>query len=109
MKIGNSRDYIIQYILSQFPKPTLFKLEKISLRMRTVDKIIHLISWVANVPTTQILPSTDIKLDLNVDSIDFMLFIVKMEKLFDINLPNEDVERIETVKDATDFVERQLC
>ena len=33
---------------------------------------------------------------------------VKVEKLFNINLPNEDVERIETVKDATDCVERQL-
>jgi len=77
--------------------------------MQTVDKIIHLISWVANVPTNQILPSTDIKIDLNVDSIDFMLFIVKVEKFFNVTIPNEEVETIETVKDATDCVNRQLA
>ena len=77
--------------------------------MQTIDKIIHLISWVANVPTQHILPSTDIKLDLNVDSIDFMLLMVEVEKLFNIILPNEDIERIETVKDSNDCVLRQLA
>ena len=76
--------------------------------MTTVDKIIHLVSWIANVPTSHILPSTDIKIDLNVDSIDFMLFIVKVEKFFNIHFSTEEIESIETVQDASICVNRHL-
>lgn len=76
--------------------------------MTTVDKIIHLISWIANVPTSNISVSTHIREDLDVDSIDFMLFIVRLEKLFNVSLSNEEVENIETVKDVSDYVSRRL-
>lgn len=76
--------------------------------MRPIDKIIHLVSWIANVPDNQILPSTHIKDDLNVDSIDFMLLIIQLEKLFNVSLTNEDVENIETVKDANDLIMSRL-
>jgi acyl carrier protein len=77
--------------------------------MKPIDKIIHLVSWMANVPTNQIFPSTHIKEDLEIDSIDFMLLVVQMEKLFDVVLSNEQVEAIETVKDANDLITRELA
>ena len=76
--------------------------------MKPLDKIIHLVSWIANVPTSQIFPSTHIREDLNVDSIDFMLLIVQLEKFFNVVLSNEEIERLETVKDANDLIVRQL-
>jgi len=76
--------------------------------MRPIEKIIHLVSWIANVPTKQIFPSTHIKEDLNVDSIDFMLLIVQLEKLFNVSFSDEEVEGIETVKDANDLIQSCL-
>lgn len=72
----------------------------------TQEAIISLVSWVANVPTSRISPSTHIKEDLNLDSIDFMLLIVKMESFFGVDLSADQLERLETVKDASDFVMR---
>ncbi|MCR9286937.1 phosphopantetheine-binding protein [Saprospiraceae bacterium] len=76
--------------------------------MKPIDKIIYLVSWMANVPADQIFPSTHIKEDLEVDSIDFMLLVVQIEKLFNVVLSTEQVERMETVKDANDLITRQL-
>lgn len=77
--------------------------------MRPIDKIIHLVSWIANVPTKQIFPSTHIKEDLNVDSIDFMLLVIQLEKLFQVDFSHEEVEGIETIKDANDLIKSQLA
>ena len=74
----------------------------------TQKNIINLVSWIANVPSTQVQASTDIREDLSLDSIDFMLFIVRLENFFNINFSNEEVEAIETVKDATDYVNRHV-
>jgi len=71
-------------------------------------KIIDLISWIADVPVSSICPTTNIKEDLSLDSIDFMLLIVKLEKSFDISLSSEEVEGIETVKDASDYIRRYV-
>lgn len=72
-------------------------------------KIIDLISWIADVPVSSICPTTNIKEDLSLDSIDFMLLIVKLEKSFNISLSSEEVERIETVKDASDYIRRYVA
>ena len=69
--------------------------------MTTHERVIYLISWAAHVPKTQLCSTTNIKEDLNLDSIDFMLLIVKLEKWFDVVLSEAEVESIETVKDAT--------
>jgi acyl carrier protein len=70
--------------------------------------IVSLLSWVAQVPASQVRPSTYIKDDLLLDSIDFMLFIVKLERLYDISLSTEEIENIETVQDARFCVARHL-
>ncbi len=72
--------------------------------MTTHERVIYMISWVASVPQTQLCPTTNIKEDLNLDSIDFMMLIVKLEKWFDVVLSEEEVESIETVKDATAYI-----
>lgn len=77
--------------------------------MKPIDKIIHLVSWIANVPVNQIFPSTHIKEDLNVDNIDFMLLTIQIEKMFDVVLSNEEVENLETVQDANTLIMRQLA
>ncbi len=76
--------------------------------MNTQERIIHLVSWLADVPYQNISLSTHIRDDLNVDSIDFMLLVVRLERFFQVSLSTEEVESIETVKDACDCIERCL-
>jgi len=77
--------------------------------MTTQEKVISMVSWVADVPATHVCPTTNIKDDLNLDSIDVMMLIVKLEKWFDVILSTEEVEAIETVKDASDCINMFEC
>lgn len=42
--------------------------------------------------------------DLGADSLDIVELIMEMEEEFDIEIPDEDVERMVTVKDVTDYI-----
>ena len=76
--------------------------------MNSQQRIINMVSWVANVPPSQVCLSTNLKDDLNLDSIDVMALIVKLERWFDVVLTNDEVETIETVKDADDCISRYI-
>jgi len=78
-------------------------------KMSMQNRIIDMISWIADIPVTSICPTTNIKEDLSLDSIDFMLLIVKLEKNFEISLSSEEVEGIETVKDASDCIRQYIA
>lgn len=42
--------------------------------------------------------------DLGADSIGVMELVMKMEEAFDIQIPDQDIEKIRTVKDAIDYI-----
>ncbi len=43
--------------------------------------------------------------DLGADSLDLVELIMAMEEKFDIEIPDEDAEKIVTVKDAVNYVD----
>lgn len=43
--------------------------------------------------------------DLEADSLDFVEFIIKMEKKFDIKISDEDIQGKSTVGDIVDYVQ----
>jgi acyl carrier protein len=43
--------------------------------------------------------------DLGADSLDIVELVMAFEEAFDIDIPDEDAEKIATVKDAIDYIE----
>jgi len=43
--------------------------------------------------------------DLGADSLDVVELVMALEEEFDIEIPDEDAEKILTVKDAIDYIE----
>jgi acyl carrier protein len=43
--------------------------------------------------------------DLGADSLDIVELIMAFEEAFEIDIPDEDAEKITTVKDAIDYIE----
>jgi acyl carrier protein len=43
--------------------------------------------------------------DLNADSLDLVELIMSLEEEFDIEIPDEEAEKIQTVGDAIDYLE----
>jgi len=46
--------------------------------------------------------------DLGADSLDIVELIMALEEEYDIEIPDEDAEKIQTVKDVTTYVQNHL-
>lgn len=56
----------------------------------------------------EILEEHSFNQDLDFDSLDELEFIIDAEKKFGIDIPDEAVENVKTVKDAIDVLEKLL-
>ena len=45
--------------------------------------------------------------DLGAESLDIVELVMAFEEAFDIDIPDEDAEKITTVKDAIDYIEKK--
>lgn len=45
--------------------------------------------------------------DLGADSLDIVELVMAFEEAFDIDIPDEDAEKIGTVKDAVDYIKNK--
>ncbi len=59
-----------------------------------------------NVESDKVVPGASFVDDLGADSLDLVELIMAMEEEFDIEIPDEDAEKIATVQDAMDYVEK---
>lgn len=72
----------------------------------TQDRLISLISWKLNVPTSRIYPHTKLKDDLQLDPIDLLLLIADIEHSFNVFLTPEEADAIETIEDANFYIQK---
>jgi acyl carrier protein len=47
--------------------------------------------------------------DLGADSLDVVELIMRLEEKFDVEIPDEDAEKIQSVGDAVKFIETKLA
>jgi acyl carrier protein len=45
--------------------------------------------------------------DLGADSLDIVELVMAFEEAFDLDIPDEDAEKIQTVKNAVDYIEEK--
>lgn len=58
------------------------------------------------VEESQVTPSASFSADLNADSLDTVELIMEFEKEFGIQIPDENTQKISTVQDAIDYIEK---
>jgi len=56
----------------------------------------------------KIVPPANFANDLGADSLDTVELVMALEDEFDIEIPDEDAEKILTVQDAVDYIQNQL-
>lgn len=54
----------------------------------------------------EVQPSASFTNDLGADSLDTVELIMEFEKAFGISIPDEDAEKISTVGDAIDYIQK---
>lgn len=72
------------------------------------EKLQEIIAEVMNVDTDEITPETTFVDDLGADSLDIFQIIMGIEEEFDIEISNEDAEKIVSVGDAAAQIKNAL-
>jgi acyl carrier protein len=75
--------------------------------MSMEDKVKKIIAEKLSVDLVEVIPEASFVDDLGADSLDLVELIMTMEEEFDIDISDEDAEKLESVKDAIDFVNAQ--
>ena len=70
-----------------------------------LEKLQQIIAEVLNVDASEVMPGTTFTDDLGADSLDLYQIILGVEDAFDIEIPQEEAEKIVTVVDAIDRFE----
>lgn len=71
-----------------------------------LEKLQQIIAEVLNVDASEVMPGTSFTEDLGADSLDLYQIILGVEDAFDIEIPQEEAEKIVTVADAIDLIQR---
>ena len=74
--------------------------------MAVADKMIDIIEEQLSVDKEKIVPGASFVDDLGADSLDLVELIMAMEEEFEVEIPDEDAEKIVTVQDAIDYVDK---
>ena len=73
-----------------------------SIEQEMIDIIVEQLS----VEKDKVVPNASFVDDLGADSLDLVELIMAMEEGFDIEIPDEDAEKISTVQDAINYVQK---
>lgn len=74
--------------------------------MSAEEKVIDIIVEQLSVDKDKVVPGASFVDDLGADSLDLVELIMAMEEAFDIEIPDEVAEKITTVQDAIDHVNK---
>jgi acyl carrier protein len=72
------------------------------------EKVKKIIVEQLDVAEADVVPGASFVDDLGADSLDQVELIMAMEEEFNVSVPDEDAEKIQTVKDAIDYIKKAI-
>lgn len=69
-----------------------------------VLKVQDIIAESLGVNRSEVVPAASFINDLNADSLDIVELVMAIEKEFDIEIPDDEAEKIRTVQDAINYI-----
>ena len=72
--------------------------------MSVEERVIEIVSEQMGVAKDQVTRETSFVNDLGADSLDTVELVMAFEEAFEIEIPDEDAEKIRTVQDAVDYI-----
>jgi acyl carrier protein len=72
--------------------------------MEVLDRVKQIIADQLSIDEDQVVPEASFIDDLGADSLDIVELIMAFEEEFDMEIPDEDAEKIKTVQDVLDYI-----
>jgi acyl carrier protein len=72
------------------------------------ERVIDIVSEQLGVSKDQITEDTHFVNDIGADSLDTVELVMELEEEFDINIPDDAAEKIQTVGEAIHYIEQQV-
>ncbi len=73
-------------------------------RQEVLEKVIEIVSEQMGVEKADVSAETSFINDLNADSLDTVELVMEFEDAFDMSIPDEEAEKIQTVGAAVDYI-----
>ncbi len=75
--------------------------------MSLQDEVIDIVANQLSVGKEEVVPQASFVDDLGADSLDLVELVMAMEEKFGIEIADEDAEKMKTVQDAIDYIEKR--
>ncbi len=76
--------------------------------MSVEEKVKNIIAEQLGVEAESITPDASFIDDLGADSLDIVELVMTMEEEFDLEIPDEDAEKIKTVNDVINYIKAKV-
>lgn len=72
------------------------------------EKVTKIIAEQLNIEESEITKEASFEEDLGADSLDVVELVMALEEAFNINIPDDDAEKIRNVGDAVTYINKQV-
>ena len=76
--------------------------------MDVKQKITDILVEKLGIAHTEVTPEANLIKDLGIDSLDYAELIMEFEQDFNIRIPDNDAEQLQTVSEIVEYVEKKL-
>ena len=76
--------------------------------MALQERVQEIIVEQLGVSSEEVTPEASFIDDLGADSLDIVELVMAMEEEFDVEIPDDDAEKIQTIQDAINYIEERV-
>ncbi len=76
--------------------------------MNLQERVSELVVEQLGVSPEEVVPESAFIDDLGADSLDIVELVMAMEEAFDVEIPDEDAEKIQTIEDAVSYLKERI-
>lgn len=72
-------------------------------------KVTEIITEKLGIPASEVTPDASFVRDLGIDSLDYAELVMEFEQTFDIKIPDDDAERMNTIGSAVEYIKSKIA
>lgn len=77
--------------------------------MHTIqEKVTSILTEKLGIPESEITPDASFVKDLGIDSLDYAELVMEFEQTFDIKIPDDDADKMQTIGQAIAYIQEKL-